>query len=187
MFAFFSVVVAYVAARLNLRNKQVDFVLHSHKQFDELQKKRLEIRVEESRLKTILEDGKWNRERLGLEADMYFDRFWSLQFDGYIAWYDGYVPTSLFTYWLFARWRELYEPTKEWTLGGRTLASSLQVVRKRWATNPDPRSKQTLQLGKFINLMLDLSTGRMVDIDTLLARHGPSTWRRIMRKFFGAY
>lgn len=187
IFAMLAVGVAYVATRLNLRHKQLDFIMYDNKQFDELQKKRLEIRIVEAAKRAGNDESEATKARLTLEATMFFERFWTLQFDGFIAWYEGYLPTSLYTYWLFARWRELSEPSAEWTLAEQTLKSSLDSIRKRWASNPDPNSMQTVQVGKFLNLMLDLGTGRMIDIGSLLKKHGPSSTKRRLRKFFGAY
>jgi len=187
LFAFFAVGVAYVTARLSVKNKQIDFLLYDHKQYDELQKKRLEIRIEEARLGTLPTVSEWEKKRLALEVDMFFDRFWSLQFDGYVAWYDGYVPTSLYTFWLLARWREMYDPSPEWTLDKTTVPASLEIVSERWSLNPDPRSRETHQLDKFVRLMTDLGTERNVNIDELLKQYGLSPIRRVLRKFLGAY
>jgi hypothetical protein len=114
-----TLVVVYLNARFGIRNKQADLVIHFHKQFDELQKKRTELRTAQSE-NTASVPGAWSQQRLDVEADMFFDRFWSLQFDQFLGWYEGYVPTRLYVYWAFSRWRELHKasPDSEWTLGG---------------------------------------------------------------------
>jgi hypothetical protein len=181
-----ALVVAYAVARFSIRNKQLDFILYDHKQFDELQKKRCELLVEKARIKAG-ESGSWKSERLTIEAKMFYDRFWSLQFDGFVAWSDGYLPTSLFIYWLFSRWREFKEPSEDWAFETQTMQTSFADVTKRWHRSPDERSKQSQQVNKFMGLMNALQMSQTTDIKALLATYGPPWWKRKFRKFFGAY
>lgn len=188
--AALALLISYTVARFAIRNKQVDFLLYDHKQFDALQEKRTDILVQEKALAAATPGtapAGWTRDQLEIEAEVFFERFWSLQFDSYIGWFEGYIPTHLYKFWLFSRWRELSKPSAEWTLAGRTLRSSLARVNDRWHMNPDPKSSQTWQVHNFVNLMLDLGTGRTVDIDELLKKYGPPWWLRWSRRFLGAY
>lgn len=184
--AAFALLVSYTIARFSIRNKQVDFLIYDHKQFDELLKKRTEIKVEEDAC-TKSKPGSWTKERLEIEADMFFERFWSLQFDSFIGWHEGYLPTSLYKFWLFSRWRELSNPSQDWTLAERNLRTSLEKISGRWAINPDPKSSQTRQVYKFVHLMINLSKGQTIDLDSLLMTYGPHRILRTMRWFLGAY
>lgn len=186
--AFLALLISYTVARFSIRNKQVDFLLYDHKQFDELQKKRTELLVEQDNRKYGRED-QWSETRFLIEVDMFFDRFWSLQFDSFVGWWEGYMPTSLYKFWLFSRWRELSHSSPGWTFAeDRTMRSSLISLNQRWSVNPDPRSSQTMQLSNFMDLMFELSENkRRVDIDALLIKYGPPRAIRTLRKFFGAY
>ena len=117
-----ALVVIYVNVRFGIRNKQADLIIHFHKQFDELQKKRCELRTGESETAAAT-TGAWSAQRIDIEAEMFFDRFWSLQFDEFLAWYEGYIPTRIYVYWAFSRWRELHKalPGPDWTLSGKTM------------------------------------------------------------------
>ncbi len=181
-----ALVVAYAVARFSIRNKQLDFILYDHKQFDELQKKRCELLVEKARIKAG-DSGAWKPERLTIEAKMFYDRFWSLQFDGFVAWSDGYLPTSLFIYWLFSRWREFQTPSEDWKFETQTMQTSFAEVTTRWHHSPDQRSEQSQQVNKFLGLMTNLQTSQTTDIKALLNGYGPPMWKRRVRKFFGAY
>src|SRR4051812_44476540 len=127
----------YLGARFAIRNKQADLIIHFHKQFDEIQKQRAVLLVQDNDPTKSTEGFK---HKLPIEAHVFFDRFWSLQFDQFVAWYDGYVPSHLYQYWLFSRWRELRESSKTWTIANQTIASSFADVASRWASNRDPKS-----------------------------------------------
>lgn len=181
-----ALIVVYANARFGLRNKQADLVIHFHKQFDDLQKKRAELLVAHRELTASIQ-GSWSQHRLDVEADMFFDRFWSLQFDQFLAWYEGYVPTRLYVYWAFARWRELHKTTAEWTLAGKTMSSTLDDLKNRWQNNPDRSSKLSTHVTEFLGLMYALGqNAASADIDELLRKYGPPRLRRIARSLFGA-
>ncbi len=179
------VVLVYFGARFAIRNKQVDMVVNAHERFDRLQIKRTEILVEQARMGDG-GSGVWSKKRLELEAVLYFDRFWSLQFDSYVAWYEGYIPTSIYLHWLHARWKGLREPSEKWTLNGETLASSLQRVNSSWARSSNRRSRETKRLEEFIGLMAQLRKNRVLDLETTLREVGPARVVRVGRYIFGA-
>lgn len=178
--------VVYANTRFGVRNKQADLVIHFHKQFDELQKKRAEL-LTAHRERQAAAGNAWSELRIEIESDLFFDRFWSLQFDQFLAWYEGYVPTRLYVYWAFSRWRELHKATNEWTLGGRTMASTLEELKNRWQNNPDTSSRLSTHVSKFLGLMFALrQNAAYADIDKLLCQFGPSRARRRTRWLFGA-
>jgi hypothetical protein len=182
-----TLVVIYASARFGIRNKQTDLIVHFHKQFDELQKKRMELLTAQSERAANVQ-GAWSRQRLDIEADIFFDRFWSLQFDEFLAWYEGYVPTRIYVYWAFSRWRELHKATPGWTVSDRTMASTLDELKTRWQNNPDKSSGLSTHVTKFLELMFSLKqNAACADIDALLRKCGPSYGRRLSRKIFGAY
>jgi hypothetical protein len=185
--AALSLVVIYANARFGIRNKQTDHIAAFHKQFDELQKKRTEVLVAQAEKQCNL-PGVWSEQRMSIEADLFFDRFWSLQFDEFLAWYEGYVPTSLYVYWAFSRWRELHKATSEWTIAGKTMASTLDELKNRWQSNPDKSSKLSVHVTKFLGLMYALKqNAAYADVDKLLVEYGPSRFRKAARACFGAY
>lgn len=185
--AWLSLIVIYANARFGIRNKQSDMIIHFHKQFDEIQKKRCELLIAQAEMEAS-SSSTWSLGRKDVEVEMFYDRFWSLQFDEFLAWYEGYIPTSLYIYWVFSRWRELHEPSKGWTFNQKTLASALDDLEIRWRSNPDKTSKQSIHLTKFLTLMLALKTnGASVDVEGLLKSVGPSYVRQWTRKVFGAY
>lgn len=186
LIALCALAVAYAVARFSIRNKQLDFLIYDHKQYDELQKKRCELLVEKARIKAS-ESGCWKLERLNIEAKMFYDRFWSLQFDGFVAWSDGYLPTSLFVYWLYSRWREFNTPSEDWAFDTQTMQTSFTDVTTRWHRSPDQASEQSQQVNKFIGLMSSLQVSQPADMNAILEQFGPSFWRRAIRGFFGAY
>lgn len=182
-----SLIVIYANARFGIRNKQADLIIHFHKQFDELQKKRTELLTAQSE-KAAAVQGAWSQQRIDVEADMFFDRFWSLQFDQFLAWYEGYVPSRLYVYWVFSRWRELHKVTAEWSIADKTLSSTLDELRHRWQNNPDKSSRLSTHVTKFLGLMYSLKqNAASADIDKYLREYGPSPARQLARKMFGAY
>jgi hypothetical protein len=184
--AVLAAVFSYASSRFNLRNKQVDVILQDNKRFDDLQALRTSLRVAEAAIKSGAPDA-WSKERLAIECEMFFDRFWSLQFDGYIAWYSGYLPGAIYKYWLFARWRELREPSESWNLNGYTLWTSLSdAVAKRWKRNPDNTSSQSMHVNQFIQMMDYLKNHDTVNLNHLLRTYGPSPLRLWWRQRFGA-
>lgn len=181
-----ALVVVYANTRFGVRNKQADLVIHFHKQFDELQKKRTEL-LTAQRERQAAAGNAWSELRIEVESDLFFDRFWSLQFDQFLAWYEGYVPTRLYVYWAFSRWRELHKATSDWTLAGKTMASTLEDLKNRWQNNPDTASRLSTHVSKFLGLMFALKqSAAYADIDKLLCEHGPSRARRRIRWLFGA-
>lgn len=197
--AALALVVVYNNVRSSVRNKQADLLIYFNKQFDELQKKRAELLIMQATSDTSQASAK----RMDIEARFFFDRFWSLQFDQYVAWYEGHMPTRLFVYWVFARWRELSQPSIEgrdplWTLGGKTMASSLEEVKTRWSKSPDKDSRHSHHVNAFFELMEQIAPGTEdnadgsrntvdLDIEKLLQANGPSAWIQRRRKLFGAY
>lgn len=178
--------VVYANTRFGIRNKQADLVIHFHKQFDELQKKRTELLIAQRERQAAVSN-MWSEHRMEIEADLFFDRFWSLQFDQFLAWYEGYIPTRLYVYWAFSRWRELHKATNDWTLSGKTMASTLEELKSRWQNNPDKASRLSTHVSNFLGLMFALKqSAAYADIDALLYQYGPSMARRRARWLFGA-
>ncbi|UUX96341.1 hypothetical protein [Aquabacterium sp. J223] len=178
--------VVYANTRFGLRNKQADLVIHFHKQFDELQKKRTEL-LTAHRERDAKMTSAWSPQRIDIESDMFFDRFWSLQFDQFLAWYEGYVPTRLYVYWAFSRWRELHKASDEWTFASKTMASTLEDLKNRWQSNPDKSSSLSTHVTSFLGLMFALKqNAAYADIGALLSTYGPSKPRRLARWLFGA-
>lgn len=181
-----ALIVVYANTRFGLRNKQADLIIHFHKQFDELQEKRAELLTAQREAAAAVQ-GAWSPQRIEVEADVFFDRFWSLQFDQFLAWYEGYVPTRLYVYWAFSRWRELHKASAEWTFGTKTVASTLDELKDRWQSNPDRSSRLSTHLTEFLGLMFALKqNAASADMDELLRKFGPSPWRRRARWLFGA-
>ena len=182
-----ALIVIYANARFGIRNKQADLVIHFHKQFDELQKKRAELLAAQEESAANVK-GVWSQQRMKVEAEIFFDRFWSLQFDQFLAWYEGYVPTRIYVYWAFSRWRELHNATPGWTLAGSTMFSTLEELNNRWQSNPDRASRLTTHVTRFLGLMFALKqNAASADIDDLLCKFGPTRGRQLTRKVFGAY
>lgn len=181
-----SLLLAYTTIRSEMRSKQVDVITDDHKRFDELQALRTKILVAETEIQSGVPDC-WTKARLEVEATMFFDRFWSLQFDAYIAWLHGYVPSTVYTYWIFARWRELRSPSADWTLAGKTLPSTLGDISERWRRNPDQQSRQSKHVNDFIAIMERLRDHETISIEALLRELGPPRGAALTRKFFGGY
>jgi hypothetical protein len=178
----------YATVRFGFRHKQLDAVMHDHSRFDELQQQRLRILVAQREIaKGGSSRDSWSRDRLAIEVEIFFDRFWSLQFDSHIAWYNGYIPSLIYTQWLFARWRELRKASDGWKLDTLDLGSSLGSIKERWQRNPDRNSRQSMHLSRFLRMIGDLSAKDELDIDEVLREYGPRVARRWFRKFFGAY
>ena len=178
--AFIGFLGGLISARLSQRNKQADLIVHFHRQFDEMQKKRTEIRIAWANRgsKTALSFDNPADIALSTEIEMFFDRFWSLQFDEFHAWYEGYIPTSLYTYWAWARWRQFHFSSPGWNYGERNLRSTVKSLPERWAINTDDSS----HVAKFVNLMLTLyDQSAAPDLKRLLKEYGPSGWERIAR------
>lgn len=116
---------------------------------------------------------------------MYFDRFWSLQFDEFHTWYEGYVPTSLYAYWAWATWRQFrldeFDANSEWSLDGVSLTRAAGLLRERWAVD----TEQAFHVAKFVNLMLTLKDSSAApDMTGLLKRYGPTRRDRIAALFY---
>ena len=182
-----ALVFIYTNARFSIRNKQADLIIHFHKQFDEMQKKRCELLVAQAELASG-SAGAWSPERINVEAEMFFDRFWSLQFDQFLAWYEGHLPTSIYIYWVFSRWRELHQPSAGWTVCASTLVSTLDTLNIRWQKNQDKSSRLSAHLTSFFGLMFALKqNAASAEVEEQLGHFGPSAARRFGRWLFGAY
>lgn len=167
-----------ISTRLSIRNKQADLIVHFHRQFDELQKKRTELRVALAKRgsEPALADNNPADLALKAEIDMFFDRFWSLQFDEFHAWYEGYIPMSLYTYWAWARWRQFHFSGPSWKFDDKSLRTTVSDLPDRWAVNTD----DSTHVAKFVNLMLTLKDQSAApDLTELLKRYGPSRRERL--------
>lgn len=173
-----------ISARLSIRNKQADLIVHFHRQFDELQKKRTEIRValakrsDQSKFSEKTPDAEKSPEEraLDVEIDMFFQRFWRLQFDEFHAWYEGYIPTSLYAYWAYARWRQFHFNSQSWRLGDKDLRTSVSELPDRWAVD----TGQATHVGNFVNLMQTLkSNSAAPNLKQLFQTYGPSRRERL--------
>ncbi|WP_207282914.1 hypothetical protein [Pseudomonas sp. FW300-N2F2] len=182
-----TLVFIYMNARFSIQNKQADLIIHFHKQFDEMQKKRCELLIAQAESASGFASA-WSSERLNVEAEIFFDRFWSLQFDEFLAWYEGYLPTSIYIYWVFSRWRELHQPSAGWTVCGNTLVSTLENLKSRWQNNHDKSSKLSAHLTSFLGLMFALKQNAVsAEVEEQLGHFGPSRLRRFGRRLFGAH
>lgn len=108
----FSLISLVLNFRFNRRSKQADIQVGFHNRFDGLQVERAKLLCRSASDAPSTEDH---------QAKIFFDRFWSLQFDQYVAWQHRYVSDDLYRFWVFARWRQLQHPTPDWNLNGLTV------------------------------------------------------------------
>lgn len=178
----------YTNARFNIRNKQEDMIIHFHKQYDVLQMKRVELLIaSKERENAVVKNFCWSQERLAVESDVLFDRFWSLQFDEFVAWYEGYVPTNLYLYWVFSRWRELHVKDAGWEIAGKNLSTTLSSLSDRWKCDYDSNSKRSMHVRRFLDLMRALKNNPShIHLEDHLCEFGPHRFARYFRTLFGA-
>ena len=175
----------YVGVRTSTRNKQRDIVGHFHDRFDLILDKRAEIKILE------LDERTPNRKQeIKIMGEVFFERFWGHQFDQFVAWYDGYIPTHLYLYWLFARRRELRNASENWIFDGQTMDTSRKVFEARWgdaSTEVRIPMNHLKYMTNFLRLIKDCAENTHLDLESRLIEAGPRCWVRRFRKFIGAY
>lgn len=186
--AFLGPIIAYLGVRIAVRNKQTDVTMIFHKQFDALQAERARILAVSSATPTA------TRAQI-TEAQIFYDRFWSLQFDQFVAWYDGYVPTRLYQYWVYSKWKMMRGGNQsDSALSGLSFGDSvtgrsdLQYVGviKRWAQSEVANAAHSRHVQRFVGLLKEMNESETWD-KGWIDRAGPSWVIRMARKFIGAY
>ena len=157
MVSIFAVVVALFSAWIGIRmsraNKQADIQMEMHARFDRLQEVRTLLLTEAH------EPSFAETEVYQLKVDIFFDRFWSLQYDQFIAWLHWHVPDQLYMMWMHARWKQIQDCRNGrvpplWRLGSQDIHKAAQRVSERWRPTTQLRHLGKDHLMDFL-LLLD--------------------------------
>lgn len=183
--AFLSMLFSFAGARFGVRNKQLDAIIQDQKRFDDLYAARVKILMSISESKKVPFDEQ-KFDQIDLEARIFFDRFWGLQFDTFLAWHEGYIPTKIYSFWLISRRRQLRKSSADWTLNGRTLASTFAGLNEHWCI-PNNLGSEDEYVVKFVEIMNRLKNDDELNIKKILSKYGPHPVIRLMRKIFGGY
>jgi hypothetical protein len=122
---------AWLGIRVSRSAKQADIQVEMHARFDRLQEVRTEL-LEISKCPNFVETDSYK-----VKVELFFDRFWSLQYDQFIAWRQWLVPDHLYIMWMHARWKQLQDsrhgkPPPLWQLGSEDIQKSAVRVSARW-------------------------------------------------------
>lgn len=144
-----SIISLILTVQQGRRTKQVDIQNGFHERFDRLQEYRTRLLLRgASTLPTPESD---------FEAQIFFDRFWSLQFDQYVAWQQGFVDDYVYRFWVFARWRQLRDGgNRHWVLNGMTPRTTFMKVNDSWAREPANRLGRASYVGDFLAMFAAL-------------------------------
>lgn len=155
----------------NRRIKTVEVQNAFHERFDRLQ---------EARSSILLGAHSMTDATLDHVAKIYFDRFWSLQFDQYVAWKRGLVDNGVFRFWAFARWKQFSDSSGDyWCLGTRGVSSSFAEVVREWNCEPSSGEGRASLVHGFIDLFEGISHAeKSEDVMFQLKKHRPTIiWR----------
>ncbi len=144
-----SVVSLILTVQQGRKTKQVDIQNGFHERFDRLQECRTRLLLRSASALPAPEGD--------FEAQIFFDRFWSLQFDQYVAWQQGYVDDYVYRFWVFARWRQLRSgASRHWALNGATARTTFIKVNETWTREPANRLGKPSFVGDFLSMFGEL-------------------------------
>lgn len=127
--SFFTLYITYFFSLLSKRN---DTEGGFHARFDKLQETRAELLCAYTPSARASESRRLTRKQVMI----FYDRFWSLQFDEYTAWQKGFISHDVYRYWAMARWHQFRFPSNDWNFTDKlTFAESFELIKKKWATN----------------------------------------------------
>lgn len=151
--------------QFNRRAKQAELQDSFHGRFDRLQEVRTALLCRPA--------GEVPDTREDHAAHIFFDRFWSLQLDQYTAWQHRFVAPDVFRFWVFARWRQLRQDAPDWTINGRTVASTFDTIRRSWSREPEHQTGRPMVRG-FLELFEQVrAAASEAEVDRILAHHAP--------------
>lgn len=144
---------AWLGIRVSRSAKQADIQVEMHARFDRLQEVRTELLVRSKKGDATETDA------YKVEVEIFFDRFWSLQYDQFIAWRQWLVPDHLYIMWTHARWTQVQDCLRDkapqhWQLGSENIQQSALRVSERWRRTAKLEHLSTDYLADFL-LLLD--------------------------------
>lgn len=157
-----SIISLILTVQQGRKTKQVDIQGGFHERFDRLQ---------EARARLLLRaPGNLPPPHSDFEAQIFFDRFWSLQFDQYVAWQQGFVDDDIYRFWVFARWRQLRDSSgTHWLLNGLTPRATFVKVSETWAREPANRLGRPSWVGNFLAMFEALLSAQdEMQVDAIL-------------------
>ena len=169
-------------ARASVRNKQADTVAAFNKQFDVLQKERSDLTASKP------DTDKAAAARRGLQVKILMDRFWSLQFEQFLAWRSGFVPTDLYIYWAFSRWRGFKDVSSSWGVPGFYSSVAFCSICLEWEGKSSDGLDLPTPCKHFLRYMQELrESPTAAGLQQLLWTHAPNRVLVFIRKLFGHY
>ncbi|KAB0577067.1 hypothetical protein F7Q92_17040 [Ideonella dechloratans] len=159
----FSLISLAINFHTSRKLKQADILSGLNSRFDALQAERAKLLTRTTPIPPIEKD---------YEVHIFFDRFWSLQFDEFVAWQHGNLADEVYRFWTFARWRQLTNPPEDWIINGSSVKSSLQEACRRW-TRQEPHGFTDRPLvNGFIDMFGEISTAtREIEVTNILNRY----------------
>lgn len=150
--ALISVTSVFVNWFITRKGKQADTQLAMHQRFDQLQIVRTRL-LSLPCTKTFVD-----HEAHRIEVNLFFDRFWSLQFDQFNAWRQGHIPDDVYRGWMYARWAQSQStrrgnPPKHWQFGDLGVHRSMLTVIATWAKPDSERRRSVRDIDDFLLLL----------------------------------
>lgn len=162
----------YLNFRFQRRSKQTDIQIGFHVRFDNLQVERANLLARTGTLPAPEGDH---------QAKIFFHRFWSLQFDQYLAWQRQYVADDIYRLWVFSRWHQFNGPTSDWSINGRTVGSTFDEIDKEWPRDPLSAARRRALVAGFLNLHQELRRAKDEStVDRLIMSQSPRLLKRAL-------
>lgn len=109
-----------------------------------------------------------------------------MQFDDYLSWYYGYIPSDVYSFWLYSRWRQFHDPNDSWGMAGISFKESFEQIQSIWKQGPARQSRESKLIDNFFSIMEQLRDNPAANIRQLIEESSPTTWHRTRRWLFGA-
>lgn len=177
---------AWLGIRVSRSAKQADIQVDMHARFDRLQEVRTGLLVE-SKVPGFIETDAYK-----VKVEVFFDRFWSLQYDQFIAWRQRLVPDHLYIMWMHARWKQVQDCCRGqapplWRLGSENIQQSAVRLSARWRRTAKLEHLNTDYLADFLLLLdalncLDNFDDVQAVLSVIAPLHHPSRTLKLRRR-----
>lgn len=177
--AFVAVASVFFNWAITRRGKQADTQIAMHQRFDALQVVRADL-LSRAQGKDFEDNAAYQ-----IEVGLFFDRFWSLQFDQFNAWRQGHIPDDVYRGWMYARCAQSRKsregtPPKHWKFGNTDVYRSMLFAIVTWAKPDGERRRSVRDIDDFLLLLTACAFAANFDkvellMDDLLA---DATWWR---------
>jgi hypothetical protein len=149
---FVSIMTVLINWSITRKGKQADTQIAMHQRFDALQVVRADL------LSRRQSKGFKGNAAYQIEVSLFFDRFWSLQFDQFNAWRQGHIPDDIYKGWMYARCAQSQKcrsrnPPRHWNFGHTDVYRSMLFAIVTWAKPDGERRRSVRDVDDFLLLL----------------------------------